>query len=227
MKFNPEAPYVDQQVVEFKQPIYRKEPAKNSWNNIVDYINYAPNWRHPDGRIYASAAGEDYKVAEVSPYNPKFETQIELGVWPLVSALTSKGYLTCSSCEGHGWDLNCRVTLVLPTLEAAIILSESLNIAPWKIQIETVRPIHDNQPSFGTTRNMFSREELKLKVFPYYNKIFCRNYEEYFFIDMFLPKYCGKWFLWNWITKTKSKKYEIAMQQMVEKILTELPHSIY
>lgn len=61
-----------------------------------------PNYRHSDGRIYASHRGEDYFAVTVSPLNPEFNTQIEPGIYPVVCALLEKNYLTVSSCEGHG-----------------------------------------------------------------------------------------------------------------------------
>jgi hypothetical protein len=220
--------YVEQRPIESrKQAHYHAKPPENSWDNITDYITYTPNWLHADGRIYASAPGEEYRVAEVSPYNPKFETQIEAGVWPIVNALVNKGYLTCASCEGHGRDLDCFVSLVTPTLESAISLANQLSIDPWKITVKTDRSIWDYTSALKTTKNTLSRAELKTKVFPYYNKIFRRNYNEYFFIDMHLAKYCGYGMVWNWLTKTPSKMYKTAMEQMMDHIEKELPNSIY
>jgi len=234
----PSIKYAEQRIVEVRQQAQYSKPPDNKWYDISDYITYTPNWLHADGRIYASEAGEEYKVAEVSPYNPNFRSQIEEGVWPLVSALTNKGYLTCSSCEGHGWDLNCRVSLVTPSLESATKLVEELKLDHWDIKVKMDsqhflfgtnpgREIWSKESSTKTTKNTLTREELKLKVFPYYNKIFCRNYEEYFYIDMHLSKYCGKGLLWNWATKTKSKRYKMAMQQMIDHITNKLPYSVY
>jgi hypothetical protein len=219
--------YVEQRIVESRKQAQYSQPPDNSWYNIVDHITYTPNWLHKDGRIYASAPGEEYRVAEVSPYNPRFETQIEQGVWPIVKALVNKGYLTIASCEGHGWQVECYVSLVMPTLESATILAEQLMIDHWKIQVNTERSIYDYESSFKTTTKDMDRNELKTKVFPYYNKIFCRNYDEYFYIDMSLDKYSGYGFIWNWATKTPNDKYKKAMQRMIDHIEKELPYSLY
>jgi hypothetical protein len=219
--------YVEQRTVESRKQVQYSEPPDNSWYNITDYLTYTPNWLHADGRIYASAVGEEYRVAEVSPYNPNFKSQIESEIWPLVNALVNKGYLTNASCQGHGWDLYCCVSLVTPSLESATILAEQLMLAPWDIKVKVKRSIYDYDSSFKTIKEDLDRDELKTKVFPYYNKIFRRNYEEYFFIDMKLSKYCGYGLLWNWLTKTQSKKYKIAMEQMIDHITNKLPHSIY
>lgn len=228
MKFIPDTSYVEEMVIENKKNIfYNHQNNINSWNNITDYINYTPNWLHKDGRINATLPGGQYKVAEVSPYNPLFETQVEDGVWPLVKAFIDKGYLTCSSCEGHGWDLKCRVSVVMPTLESCFHLVEQLSMDSWEIKIEENRLIYDYDSSLKTTKNILNREELKKNVFPHYNKIFRRNYEEYFYIDFFLPKYQGLGFLWNFFKKTPSKKSKIQMKRMIDRITNELPHSIY
>jgi len=219
--------YVEQRPVESRKPAQHSQPPDNSWYNITDYMTYTPNWLHADGRIYASAAGEEYRVAEVSPYNLNFKSQIEAGVWPIVNALVNKGYLTNSSCQGHGWDLYCCVSLVTPSLESATILAGQLMLDPWDIKVKVKISIYDYDSSFKTIKEDLDRDELKTKVFPYYNKIFRRNYEEYFFIDMKLSKYCGYGLLWNWLTKTTSTKYKIAMEQMTDHITNKLPHSIY
>ena len=219
--------YVEQRIVESRKQAQYSQPPANSWYNIVDHITYTPNWLHKDGRIYASAPGEEYRVAEVSPYNPRFETQIEQGVWPIVKALVDKDYMTCSSCEGHGRDLDCFVSIVTPTLESAIDLANKLTLDPWKITVKTNRTIWDYDSALKTTNNLLDREELKTKVFPYYNKIFCRNYDEYFYIDMHLAKYSGYGFIWNWATKTTSNKYKIAIEQMIDHIEKELPNSLH
>ena len=224
MKFIPNTEQVEQSIIENKK---YETYYENSWNNISDYINYTPNWLHKDGRITSTMPGGEYRVAEVSPYNPLFKTQIESGVWPLVESFVNKGYLTCSSCEGHGWDLYCRVSLVTPTLESAHSLVEQLQFGTWEIKIQSDRPIYDYESNFKTTIDILNREKLKNKVFTYYNKIFCRNHEEYFFIDLFLPKYQGLFFLWNWLRKNPSKKYKYEMKKMIDKVTNELPHSIY
>ena len=220
--------YVEQRTVESRKQAQHSQPSDNSWYNITDYMTYTPNWLHADGRIYASAPGEEYRVAEVSPYSPNFKSQIESGVWPLVNALVSKGYLTNASCEGHAWrSSEACVSLVMPTLESATILAEQLMIDHWVITVNTKRSIYDYDSSFKTVKEDLDRDELKTKVFPYYNKIFRRNYEEYFFIDMILHKYLGYGKVWNWLTNTPSTKYKIAMEKMTDHITNKLPHSIY
>lgn len=65
-------------------------------------LTRTPNYRHRDGRIYASRPGEPYFAVTVSPLNPMFDSQIEPGIAPVVHALLEKNYLPVSSCQGHG-----------------------------------------------------------------------------------------------------------------------------
>ena len=223
MNIVPNSHYSYQYKIQSRQVI----SESNEWDNITDPIHYTPNWLHSDGRINATLPGGDYRVAEVSPYNPNFKTQIESGVWPLVEALINKGYLTCSSCEGHGRDLQARVSLVLPTIESANTFKQQINLPPWRIRIKSKRRIYDFSSNFKTTTDILSQDELQTKVFPYYNKIFHRNYTEYHFIDMFLPKYLGYNFIYYWLTKEPSPTYKFYMQEMVNKVNDELPYSQY
>jgi hypothetical protein len=65
-------------------------------------LERSPNYRHKDGRIYASGPREPYFAVSVSPLNPEFNNQIEPGILPIVNALLERNYLPISSCEGHG-----------------------------------------------------------------------------------------------------------------------------
>ena len=65
-------------------------------------LERSPNYRHRDGRIYASNPSEPYFAVSVSPLNPEFVNQIEAGILPVVMALLERNYLPISSCEGHG-----------------------------------------------------------------------------------------------------------------------------
>lgn len=59
------------------------------------------NKKNKNGSInLLNVTGEDIG-AIISPYHPQFKSQIEDGVWPIVSALVDKGYFVVDSCEGH------------------------------------------------------------------------------------------------------------------------------
>ena len=60
-------------------------------------------WLHKNGRVNATVAGNNWVGVSVSPYMKDFKYQVDPGIWPLVEILNKKGYLTCSSCEGHDW----------------------------------------------------------------------------------------------------------------------------
>jgi len=61
------------------------------------------NWLHNNGRVNATVTGNNWVGVSVSPYMKEFKSQVDPGIWPLVEILNKKGYLTCSSCEGHDW----------------------------------------------------------------------------------------------------------------------------
>ena len=85
-----------QKVKEFKFDYYYK---KNKEVEKFPILNY----KHKDGRIYASHLDDDenYTAVTVSPFHPKFETQIEDGIKEIVFPLINKNYIVISSCEGH------------------------------------------------------------------------------------------------------------------------------
>ena len=74
-----------------KKEFYRKEHYEKK------------NWLHKNGRVNATVAGNNWVGVSVSPYMKDFKYQVDPGIWPLVEILNKKGYLTCSSCEGHDW----------------------------------------------------------------------------------------------------------------------------
>ena len=59
------------------------------------------NKKNKNGSInLLNVTGEDMG-AVISPYHPEFRSQIEDGIWPIVSELVNKGYFVVDSCEGH------------------------------------------------------------------------------------------------------------------------------
>jgi|DEB0MinimDraft_4_1074332.scaffolds.fasta_scaffold02673_9 hypothetical protein len=74
-----------------KKEFYRKEHYEKK------------NWLHKNGRVAVGFSRDTWIGACVSPYMKDFKNQVDPGIWPLVEILNKKGYLTCSSCEGHDW----------------------------------------------------------------------------------------------------------------------------
>ena len=69
-----------------------------------EIINRCPNKKHKGGYIDCITRDGKYIAVTVSPYHKDFRTQIEDDVWPIIKSVLDKGYLTVSSCSGHG---NC------------------------------------------------------------------------------------------------------------------------
>jgi hypothetical protein len=59
------------------------------------------NRKNKNGSINLLAVTGEEIGAIVSPYHPDFRSQIEDGIWPIVSLLIDKGYFVVDSCEGH------------------------------------------------------------------------------------------------------------------------------
>lgn len=176
----------------------QKVKVQYEHKQIVDYDqefrNRAPNFKHKDGKIYASRPGEPYWVCPVSPFHPKFRTQIEDGVWPLVEALITKNYMTIASCEGHEYDEKMYVALIFIEEENAKNFIEECSIVDgWNFRIEN--KYRDmwvserlNDKVVYTEKKKIPLEELK-EVFKQYNKLFFKNSEKYVYVDMELLKY--------------------------------------
>ena len=61
------------------------------------------NKRNPNGSINLLQVTGENIGGIVSPLHSDFKSQIEDGIWPLVSKLLEKGFYVVDSCQGH-WD---------------------------------------------------------------------------------------------------------------------------
>jgi hypothetical protein len=98
--WDPPAYYV--QVEQQQQQIQIRAAAQqHSTESAESYFRrvYDQPWNsvQPDGRINMG----NETSASVSPYSEHFRSQVEPGIWCLVNALYTQGYLTVSSCQGH------------------------------------------------------------------------------------------------------------------------------
>jgi hypothetical protein len=59
------------------------------------------NKRNKNGSINLLTVTGEETGAVISPHHPEFKSQIEDGIWPIVSELVDKGYFVVDSCEGH------------------------------------------------------------------------------------------------------------------------------
>lgn len=184
-----------------------------------------PNYRHPDGRIYASRGQEPYFAVSVSPLNPGFKDQIEPGILPVVDALLQKGYLPISSCEGHR-DSAAFVRIVFGSNDLAnefiqefgamdyvdlTKLYSSANVVQW----------WDRDKPRYRSRNDVDSSDRKLEIQDI-NFLYKRNYSDICYVDMSLYKM--KHSIWNFI-KTHRIVYDMnrnktwRIQKIADRIL--------
>lgn len=194
---------------------------------------FAPNYKHKDGRIYASREGEPYWVCTVSPYHKNFRSQIEGGVWNLVNELNKKNYMTVSSCEGHYFHDDCaRVSLVFLTRIAAEEFVRSCSeVEGWKFKIEeNERNVWKaNSTSSGEIVDSISvkmKNEQLIELYERYNIIFYKKSNHYVFVDMFLFKFPEsglKRFFMKYILNKPTKQFfenRKKMEDYIERHLT-------
>lgn len=102
------------------QTIYKKREALKPDELMTKLVNTTHNKKWPNGRIYAKSEKDGYSSHSVSPYADTFLDNIEENIKPLILALKKKGYLSISSCEGHGIYFRRYITLVFPSRETAL-----------------------------------------------------------------------------------------------------------
>ena len=170
-------------------------------------LERSPNYRHRDGRIYASNPSEPYFAVSVSPLNPEFENQIESCILPVVMALLQRNYLPISSCEGHG-DSRSFVRIVFGsdqsadefinefgTMEYVTLekLQTSANIVQWW---ENGQPHWRAKYNDEITNSNLEAQEINL--------LFKRNYVQVCYVDINLYDVNQKF--WDFFKRQKMIK---------------------
>jgi len=159
--------------------------------------NEVLNYKHKDGRIYASDSdkgGDLYLAVSVSPYHPKFEEQVEDGIKDMVFAFLNKNYMTVSSCEGHYKNFNSsNVVLAFPYSEDRDIVVEKLKNIPF-VTFEFLDRIA-NVESYKDKDGIMKIKRLKIENHSYeaeaesINKLFFKKYKRYYFLEIRFFKY--------------------------------------
>lgn len=162
----------------------RAEQQKPSLTQLA--ISRAPNYLHPDGRIYTSKPGEPYVAVSVSPYNPKFRTQIEDGIAPVVMGLVNKGYLTLSSCEGHSISFSYPYVIVaFGEEQKADAFRNYFSLLPWtttSIRRSVANVVQDGS-SFKRMQEPWYNTQAEYEEL---NRMFHRDYDQYWFVTISL-----------------------------------------
>lgn len=189
-------------------------------------LTRSPNFMHKNGQIYASLPGEPYIAVTVSPFNPKFESQIEPGIYPLVKTLLDKNYLTVSSCIGHNLiDLASTVIIVFGSSKYADKFiadfgqMEYVKLTKFN-SVANNRQIWNNDKWFYRPMTEVEKSNIKEEIEDV-NRLFKRSYKEICYVEIRLygdePKI---WNLLGWyhfikeIRKNKSHRLNLICERI-------------
>jgi len=181
---------------------------ETNWSNVL-------NRKFPSGRIcYIESDDDDiYTAVSVSPFHPKFDTQVEDGIKDIVYAFLEKNYMPLSSCEGHdfSWD-STYVKLAVATEEDAEFLEKTFSTIPFVKSY-----IHDKSANVKLYKDSNSKwvarriDGLEYSAFQEaksINELFLRNYPKYYFITLVMFEYDDTpivGFFKRWYTRYKKK----------------------
>lgn len=164
---------------------------------LLRHIKYnISNIKHPDGRINLGLDEHGREIANsVSPYSRIFEEQLEDGIKEVVLALTSKRYLTYSSCEGHDIWGRRFVGLAFNSVEEREKFCSffekfkkygvefQCNDSPSNIESSVLNGKIKYNKLLPCEAKEKDEKQKELEVMTF-NCQFRRNYQEYFFVDL-------------------------------------------
>jgi hypothetical protein len=204
----------------FQQSYNQQEP--------VAHLNNALNYKHKDGRIYASKSiDENYTAVTVSPFHPKFDSQIEDGIKDLVYAFIEKNYIVMSSCQGHDDLLGFAfIKIAFPDPQDREYIIEQLKNTPYVSFLKSDKSanvelyVKNNSVKFKKldSEGYSCKEEADA-----INKLYFRNHDRYYFLNIEFFKYSGSW--WNIISKFVLKHKRLNDFKHMQKQLASLVKS--
>lgn len=199
----------------------------NSYNLEEQALTRSPNFIHKNGRIYASLAGEPYFAVTVSPFNPKFESQIEPEIYPLVKTLLDKNYLTVSSCGGHNSlieGFSSKVIIVFGSNESADNFIRNFGQMK-KVKLSKFKSLANVRQMWNgvrwSYRKLNDEEKCIKQEIEEVNRVFKRRYLEICYVQIELYKDEPKfWNLLGWyrFIKEVKKNKSYRLNLICEKI---------
>ena len=135
------------------------------------------NKRNKNGSInFLQVTGEDIG-AIFSPLHPEFRSQIEDGIWPIVSKLVNSGFYVVDSCQGH-WDNNnddyCHFTIAFTKVESAVKFSQLVYVKGIDFTIHDSCINVDNEIDFINKLYLTTHDNfvfLSIKILPNKSKL--------------------------------------------------------
>jgi hypothetical protein len=207
-------------IAKFQQSYNQEEP--------VTHLNNALNYKHKDGRIYASKSiDENYTAVTVSPFHPKFDSQIEDGIKDLVYAFVEKNYIVMSSCQGHDDLLGFAfIKIAFPNIEDREYIIEQLKHIRY---ISFLKSDKSANVELYVKNNSVKFKKLDAEGYSYkeeadaINKLYFRNHNRYYFLNIEFFKYSGAW--WNIIGKYVHKNKRLKTFKHTQQELASLVKS--
>jgi len=193
--FNPSAIIIESQSKQIKNSLIAKSINYSDIKKI-NALERAPNIKKKNGQINCEGLfGNDDFAITVSPFNKKFKTQIEDGVWPFVKLLLDKNYMTMSSCQGHSCILggdSFHFILAIPNEEKCKELQNKFNkIKNCKAFMYTSVcnvsiNLKSNSPYNYKAEKLINSQQINLEEYEDINNLYCRNYERYYFLQVYI-----------------------------------------
>lgn len=199
-------------------------PAKQTISKEEHYRKiYDTPWNklQPDGRINMDGNGT---AASVSPYSKHYRSQVEDGIWPLVSILHNKGYLTVSSCAGHRGNIfkefddgffrynSCPYVMIVVNRECVNEVIEQLKKYSTKhVEISST----DSMAGMDASSQKPKRSKKKdiENEYESLNYMMQRNYDKWSYVNIRI----NPWKKMSWSYVLKTQKEPKLISELVEK----------
>lgn len=157
----------------------------------IPHRDQAPNKTHVNGRdIKTVYSLEPYIAVTVSPYHPDFASQIEPGIWSLVSLLNSKGYNTVSSCEGHYDQDNHKGSPMVVVAFTSDWSKEVFVERMMKIPGTLIEEDIEFNVAFDPLSEKFTQSNSEINI-EFLNEVFMKNSDYYTLVRIQLNKFTG------------------------------------
>jgi hypothetical protein len=171
-----------------------------------------------DGRINGGVDSNGLLLAHsISPDYELFESQVEKGIYPVVSALKDMGYFTISSCEGHPYggivkigfgSQQCRDSFIDQLHKSKI---EFITFRPHNscVNMQSEIPSHESTGKIKSERVEFDGGEgyiSKLNA-DCFNFQFGTHFRKWFFLDVNILEQC------SWLHPIKKIKVLRGLQK--------------
>jgi hypothetical protein len=192
-------------------------------------LSRTPNYRHRDGRIYASKSTDEYYAVSVSPYNPKFYTQIEDGVKDIIQNLVERNYLTLSCCEGHKhklWTSHLFFTVAFGDETDACEFASRFSSIDG-VTTEILNSIANVKQIPGRVVKYEQLDDIEHNVveeYKDYNRLFGRSYSKYWLVrvELFARRKGIKNLFWNIKNHFREKRLKDLTKKEILSIIVSL-----